>query len=302
MSKRSVLETIGNTPLVELPKFSPSSGVRLFGKLESHNPTGSLKDRIANAMLIRAEEDGLLVPNRIVLESTSGNTGISLAMAALLRGYRFHAVLPENASPERVHLLNIYGATISYSPAELGSSGSVEVAQQMAASDHRYTLMFQYGNPANPAMHYATTGEEIVRDLPGVTHFVAALGSGGTLMGAGQRLKDHNPRVTIVCVLPQLGDQIPGMRNPMDGFIPPVFDGSLMDEWIEVSRAESERVTVELMSREALFMGLSSGAVVLAAMKLAERVHSGNVVCLLSDDGWRYLSTGIWDSLVPVVA
>ncbi len=294
MYKKDIIATIGNTPLVELQYFSPRPGVRLFGKLEGNNPTGSVKDRIALAMVERAEAEGALSSDRVILEPTSGNTGISLAMVAGRKGYPVKVVMPENVSPERAQLLEAYGAEVEYSPGDQGTNGAIVVAQQMAAQDSRYVLLYQYGNQANPDAHYETTGPEIIRDLPEVTHFVAGLGTGGTLMGTGRRLKEHNADIKLVAAVPQPNDRIQGLRSLEEGFVPPILDLSLLDARILVSGEESFRYAAELLRREGIFAGVSSGAVLATALRVASQLQSGNVVCIFADGGWKYLSTQLW--------
>jgi cysteine synthase B len=255
-----VLEAIGETPLVGLPSLSPKPGVRLWAKLEGQNPTGSLKDRIAKAMIEAGEASGELTPERTILEPTSGNTGIALAMIARRKGYRLTVVIPENASEERIQLLELFGAEIVLSPGDKGTNGSIEIARRLA-QDERYFMPFQYGNPANPRAHEEGTGEEIVRDLPEVTHFVAGLGTGGTLTGVGHRLKRHDPNVKIVAAEPELGDLVYGLRSLEDGFVPPIFDETVLDRKFLVNAADSLRATRELTEREGVFAGISSGAV-----------------------------------------
>jgi cysteine synthase len=294
MRSSSLIEAIGETPLVELPTFSPKPGVRIFAKLEGNNPTGSVKDRIARAMVQAALDDGSLDSSRTILEPTSGNTGISLAMITSRLGYRFTAVMPDNVSPERSELLRAYGATIIYSPGEEGSNGSIAMAKEIVSKDPKYLMLFQYGNAANPGAHYATTGPEIIRDLPEITHFVAGLGTGGTLMGTGRRLKEHNPKIEIIAAAPEPDDRIQGLRSLEEGFVPPILDLKMLDARIMVSGAESFRGTAELLRREGVFAGVSSGAVLAAALRLAGRVENANIVCLFADGGWKYLSTGLW--------
>ena len=294
MRSDNLIEAIGNTPLVELPSMSPKRGVRIFAKLEGNNPTGSVKDRIARAMVRAAMEDGLLSEDRTLLEPTSGNTGISLAMVAQRLGLRFTAVMPDNVSKERSELLRAYGAEIVYSPGEEGSNGSIAVAQTMAAEDDGYVMLYQYGNPANPRAHYETTGPEIIRDLPEVTHFVAGLGTGGTLMGVGRRLKEFNPSVEVIAAAPELDDRIQGLRSLEEGFVPPILDLSLLDARIMISGEESFRMTSALLRNEGVFAGVSSGAAFAAALRVAGRIDEGNIVCLFADGGWKYLSTGLW--------
>lgn len=294
MRSRNLIEAIGDTPLVELPALSPSPSVRIFAKLEGNNPTGSVKDRIARAMVQAALDDGSLSPDRTILEPTSGNTGISLAMVAQRLGYRFAAVMPDNVSPERGWLLSAYGAEIIYSPGEKGSNGSIEAAQEMAARDDRYLMLYQYGNAANPQAHYETTAPEIIRDLPEITHFVAGLGTGGTLMGTGRRLREFNPAVQIIAAAPEPDDRIQGLRSLEEGFVPPILDLSQLDGRIMVSGEESFRKTAELLRKEGVFAGVSSGAALAAAQRVAARVSEANIVCLFADGGWKYLSAGIW--------
>jgi [CysO sulfur-carrier protein]-thiocarboxylate-dependent cysteine synthase len=288
-----VLDAIGNTPLVGLPSMSPRPGVRLWAKLEGQNPTGSTKDRIAKAMIEAAEASGELEPGRIILEPTSGNTGIALAMVARRKGYRLTVVIPDNASEERIRLLELFGAEIVYSPGDKGTNGSIEVARALAR-DERYFMPFQYGNPANPQAHYDGTGAEIVADLPEVTHFVAGLGTGGSLTGVGRRLHEHDPETKIVAAEPELGDLVYGLRSLDEGFIPPILDESVLDAKFLVSSSDSLRTTRELTEREGIFAGISSGAVVYVAQRITERIDEGEIVCLLADGGWKYLSTEAW--------
>ena len=292
---KSILESIGNTPLIELQSMELHEGVRVFAKLEGQNPTGSLKDRIAKYMIEKAEREGQLTHDKIILEPTSGNTGISLAFVGKLKGYRVTVVMPESVSPERTQLLQAYGAEIIYSEGSKGTNGSVEMAQEiMAASNGRYFMPYQYGNDANPGAHYETTGREIIEDLPEVDMFVAGLGTGGTLMGVGRRLKEYNPDIKVIAVAPELGDQIEALRCLEDGFIPPILDISLLDARMMVGGNDAFHMTKELLVREGIFAGVSSGSVVYAAVKMAQRMDRGNIVCLLADGGWKYLSTGLW--------
>jgi cysteine synthase len=294
MRSSSLIEAIGETPLVELPTFSPKPGVRIFAKLEGNNPTGSVKDRIARAMVQAALDDGALDASRTILEPTSGNTGISLAMITRRLGYRFTAVMPDNVSPERSELLRAYGAEIIYSAGEEGSNGSIAMAKEIVAQDPTYLMLFQYGNAANPGAHYATTAPEIIRDVPEITHFVAGLGTGGTLMGVGRKLKEHNSQIEIIAAAPEPDDRIQGVRSLEEGFVPPILDLKKLDARIMVSGAESFRLTAELLRREGVFAGVSSGAVLAAALRLAGRVDNANIVCLFADGGSKYLSTGLW--------
>ena len=293
MRYRDILDAIGETPLVGLPRLSPKPEIRLWAKLEGQNPSGSLKDRIAKKMIETAEASGELTPDKIILEPTSGNTGISLAMVARRKGYRLTVVIPDNASEERIRLLELFGAEIVYSPGEKGTNGSIEVARALARDD-RYHMPFQYGNPANPLAHYEGTGAEIVRDLPEVTHFVAGLGTGGTLTGAGRRLHEHNPDIQVIAAEPELGEMVYGLRSLDDGFIPPIFDERVLDRKFLVSSSESLRATRELTEKEGIFAGISSGAVVNVAQRIAAEIDRGDVVCLLADGGWKYLSTEAW--------
>lgn len=288
-----ILGAIGNTPLVGINRLSPKPSVRLWAKLEGQNPTGSLKDRIALAMVEDAEREGKLRPGKVILEPTSGNTGISLAMVALRKGYKLTVVMPENASEERVRLLELYGAEIVFTPAERGTNGAIEVARRMAADD-KYFMPFQYGNPANVRAHYEGTGAEIVRDLPEVTHFVAGLGTGGTLTGVGRRLKEHNPDVKVIAAEPELGELVYGLRSLEEGFVPPIFDETVLDRKFLVSSQDALRATRELTQKEGIFAGISAGAVIHVAQRVAAELESGDVVCLLADGGWKYLSTQAW--------
>ncbi|HJM76529.1 MAG TPA: cysteine synthase family protein [Dehalococcoidia bacterium] len=296
MLYENVLELVGNTPLVEIAVLSPKPEVRIFAKLEVQNPTGSVKDRIARQMIARAEREGALKPGQMILEPTSGNTGISLALIGRLRGYPVTVVMPDAVSAERTELLRAYGAEIIFSPGELGSNGSVAMAREVAAEHPDWFMPFQYENEDNPRAHYETTAEEIIADLPDVDVFVAGLGTGGTLTGVGRRLKEHNPAVRIVAAAPHPGDLVQGLRSLEEGYIPPVFDETVLDGRIVVDSASSFRATQELTERAGIFAGISSGAVIRAAQRVAERMDEGKVVCLLADGGWKYLSTGLWTS------
>ncbi|HLF03931.1 MAG TPA: cysteine synthase [Dehalococcoidia bacterium] len=295
MKYKGILSAIGNTPLIELQRMSPKPAVHIYAKLEGQNPTGSVKDRIALKMIEKAEREGELSPSRTILEPTSGNTGISLAFIGLLKGYKVSVVMPENVSQERSELLRAYGADIIFSDGTQGTNGSIEVARDLVEKHpHDYLMLYQYGNSANPGAHYETTGQEIVEALPEVDMFVAGLGTGGTLMGVGRRLKEHNPAVKVVAVAPELDDMISGLRRLEDGFIPPILDLNLLDARILVGSFAAFRTTKELLHTEGIFAGISSGSVVYAAMKQAERLEQGNIVCLLADGGWKYLSTSLW--------
>ncbi len=288
-----VLQAIGNTPLVGIPALSPKPGVRIWAKLEGANPTGSTKDRIAKAMVEDAEASGALTPDKTILEPTSGNTGIALAMVARRKGYKLTVVIPDNAGEERIRLLELFGAEIVYSPGDKGTNGSIEVARRLAR-DERYVMLFQYGNEANPRAHYEGTGVEIVRDLPEITHFVAGLGTGGTLTGTGRRLHEHDPNIKVIAAEPELGDLVYGLRSLDEGFVPPIFDESVLDAKFLVNSSDSLKATRELTQREGVFAGTSSGAVVHVAQRVAERIDTGDIVCLLADGGWKYLSTDPW--------
>ena len=294
MKHHSIIDAIGNTPLVEIPRLSPKPEVRIYAKLEGNNPTGSLKDRIAKYMIEQAEADGELTPGKTILEPTSGNTGIALAMIGRRKGYKVKVVMPDNVSGERLQLLEAYGAEVMLSEGKKGTNGSVLVAQELVAENSNYYMPFQYGNEANPRAHYETTGEEIVRDLPEVDVFIAGLGTGGTLMGVGRRLREHNPSVKIVAVAPPPEDQIQGLRSLEEGFIPPILDLSMLDSRIMVESREAFYYTKELLEKEGIFAGISSGSVIACAERLASRMDRGNIVCLLADGGSKYLSTGLW--------
>jgi cysteine synthase B len=286
----SLLDLIGSTPLVELTHLAPP-GRRIYAKLEGQNPTGSIKDRVALAMVEAAN----LEPGAELLEPTSGNTGISLALVAKLKGLKLTCVMPANATPERRILLELYGATIVESPGELGSNGAVRLAQEIAAGDSRYTMLFQYANEANPRAHYEGTGAEIVRDLPHVDAFVAGLGTGGTLMGTGARLRESFPAVQVVAAEPLPGDPVMGLRSLDDGYVPPILDVSKLDRKLLVSNAEAAVAVHALLEREGLFAGVSAGAVVHVARRIAEELPEGAVVvCVLADGGWKYLSAAFW--------
>lgn len=290
----SLLETIGHTPLVELQRFSPRPGVRLFAKLEGQNPSGSVKDRIAKSMVEEAEARGVLTPDKILLEPTSGNTGIALAMIARVKGYRFVAVMPDNVTSERQKMLALYGAEIVFSDGSKGSNGAVALARQIAEQDARYLLLYQYGNEANPRAHYETTAVEILQDLPEVDVFVAGLGTGGTLTGCARRLKEQNPAIRVIAAEPLQGEGVQGLRSLEDGFIPPVLDLSLLDGKILVRATDAIRALRELKDREGIFAGPSCGAAVYAALRVAREMERGNIVVLLADGGWKYLSEDLW--------
>jgi cysteine synthase B len=296
-TRTSIEAAIGNTPLVELPSFSPRAGVRIWAKLEGANPSGSVKDRIALAMLDAAEERGELFPGteRVIVEPTSGNTGISLAMLARRRGYRFVAVLPENVSVERRQLLEAFGAELVFTPGELGSNGAIRRAQELVQQHPaRFFMPYQYGNASNPGAHYDTTAPEILRDLPEITHFVAGLGTGGTLTGTGRRLKADKPEVQVIAAEPHPGDAVQGLRSLDEGFIPPVLDASILDRKILVTSDDALVMTRRLADQEGVFAGVSSGAVLHAALRVARSLEQAEMVCLFADGGWKYLSLGVW--------
>jgi cysteine synthase B len=292
----SLLDLVGNTPLVELTRIAPP-GVRLYAKLEGQNPTGSIKDRVAKAMIEAAEAAGELEPGRELLEPTSGNTGISLALVATLRGYSLTCVMPENATEERKRLLRLYGATIVESPAEEGSNGSVRLALELAEREPRYFMPFQYANPANVRAHYEGTGAELAETLDRVDALVAGLGTGGTLMGAGTRLRESFPDIVVAAAEPLPGDPVMGLRSLQDGYVPPILDVSKLDRKILVSNAESVAGLKLLVQGEGIFGGVSSGAVVHVARRVAEELEDGAVVvCVLADAGWKYLSADFWEA------
>lgn len=296
MRYKSVLDLVGNTPLVEVPHLSPVGSSRVWVKLEGQNPTGSVKDRIALAMVEAGEASGELTKDKIILEPTSGNTGIALAMVARIRGYRFTAVIPDNASAERVQLLKAFGAEVSFSEGAKGTNGSVVMASEMA-KDPKYYMPFQYGNQANVDAHYNGTAQEIIDDLPDLKAFVAGLGTGGTLTGNGKRLKEHNPDIKIVAAEPELGELVYGLRSLEDGYVPPIFDPDILDSKVKVKARDSILWTRELLQREGIFAGISAGAVIWVAQRVAERLAAdggGDIVCLLPDGGWKYLSTEAW--------
>jgi cysteine synthase B len=292
----SLLDLIGSTPLVELQRLSPKPSVRLFAKLEGQNPTGSIKDRVAKAMIDAAEASGELEPGRRLLEPTSGNTGISLALVAKLRGYPLTCVMPSNVTEERRRLLRLYGAEIVDSPPGEGSNGAVRLALELAERDPSLFMPFQYGNDANPRAHYEGTGAEIVAALDRVDALVAGLGTGGTLMGAGERLRKAFPDVVVAAAEPLPGDAVMGLRSLADGYMPPILDVSKLDRKLLVSNDESVAGVRALLEHEGIFGGVSSGAVIHAALRLASELDDGVVVCVLADGGWKYLSAGFWEA------
>jgi cysteine synthase B len=289
-----IIESIGNTPLVELKRLSPKPGVRIYAKLESYNPTGSVKDRVARAMIEDAEERGAIEPGQTILEPTSGNTGISLAMICRRKGYPLKVVMPDNVTAERTQLLRMYGAEIVYSPGAQGSNGAVAMALEIAQGDPSYYMPYQYGNEANPRAHYEGTAVEILDELEEVTAFVAGLGTGGTLMGNGRRFKEENPETKIVAAEPLQGELVQGLRSLDDGFIPPIIDLTLLDRKIFVSNRDAVVWTKKLLDEEGLFAGVSTGAVAAIAVRVAGELDEGNVVFVSPDDGWKYLSSGVY--------
>ncbi|GLZ76142.1 cysteine synthase [Actinorhabdospora filicis] len=302
----SILDALGDTPLVGLPKLSPSAEVRLWAKLEDRNPTGSIKDRAALSMITAAEADGRLVPGSTILEPTSGNTGIALALVSRLRGYRLICVMPENTSEERRQLLELYGAQVIPSPAAGGSNQAVAVARRLAAENPDWVMLDQYSNAANAAAHTAGTGPELLRDLPTITHLVAGLGTTGTLMGTGRYLREHKPDVTIVAAEPRYGELVYGLRNLDEGFVPELYDEKVLSRRISVGTSDALRRTRQLVGEEGVFAGPSTGAVVHAALVVAnEAVRDGrraDIVIIVADAGWKYLSTGAYTGTLDEAA
>ncbi len=301
MRFESILDLIGETPMVGVHQLSPNPTVRIYAKLEGQNPGGSSKDRIARKMVELAELDGILGPGATILEPSSGNTGIGLALVAKLRGYRLRVVMPENVSVERRQLLEIFGAEITLSPADEGSNGAIRRAQQIAANEPGYVFLYQYGNPANPLAHYEGTGPEIWRDCPEVDVFVAGLGTSGTLMGVGRYLKERKPEVRVVAVEPPAGELVQGLRNLEDGFVPPIFTPDVLDRKLIVRPRESIEWTRRLLEECGVFTGISSGAAIAGAVKVAATMEAGTIVTLLPDGGWKYLSSGAWTDDLDVV-
>jgi cysteine synthase len=288
-----IVESIGNTPLVEVPRLSPKPTVRIYAKLEGTNPTGSVKDRVAKWMIDAAEQEGRIAPGQTILEPTSGNTGISLGMICRRKGYPLTVVMPDNVTEERTALLRMYGAEIVYSEGAKGSNGAVELALEMA-EDPQYYMPYQYGNEANPRAHYEGTAAEILEELDEVSAFVAGLGTGGTLMGVGRRLKEESAQTLVVAAEPMQGELVQGLRSLEDGFIPPIIDLSLLDRKIMVSNRDAIVWTNRLLEVEGIFAGVSSGAIAAIAVRIAAELDGGNVVFLVPDDGWKYLSSGVY--------
>ncbi len=303
----SVLEMIGGTPMIDVSVLSPNPDVRILGKMEGQNPAGSVKDRIALNMILEAEADGTLTPGRTIIEPSSGNTGIAMAMIAKIKGYPIKIVMPENVSIERRQLLEIFGAEIIVSPGNEGSNGAVRRALQLADEHPDWAFLYQYANEANPRAHYETTGPEIWADCPEITHFVAGLGTSGTLMGVGTFLKEQNPGIKVIAVEPPLGEKVEGLRNLDEGYIPPVYEKwggeQLLDRKRVVRPKESIEGTRLLAEHCGIFAGISAGAALAGARKIASEIESGTVVFVVCDGGWKYLSTGAWtDDIDDVVA
>lgn len=299
MRYANILETIGNTPMIELKSFNPRPGVQIFAKLEGVNPSGSIKDRIAKKMIEQAEAQHLLSSDSILMEPTSGNTGVALALVANMMGYPFTAVISEKGTQDKRRLLELYGAAIITSPGSAGSNGAIRLAQELVKQDKRYVMLYQYGNEANAAAHYETTAAEILKDMPGVNVFVAGLGTGGTLTGIARRLKMHDPSIRIVAAEPVQGESIQGLRSLADGFVPPVLDQSVIDARLLVSSHDAWMRTLQLKAREGIFAGPSSGAVLEAALRVAESMERGKIVIILADGGWKYMSEEHWMTKLP---
>ncbi|WP_116046667.1 PLP-dependent cysteine synthase family protein [Amycolatopsis palatopharyngis] len=302
----SLLDTLGGTPLVGLPRLSPSPDVRLWAKLEDRNPTGSIKDRPALAMIEAAESEGRLNKGSTILEPTSGNTGISLAMAAKLKGYGLVCVMPENTSAERKQLLQAYGARIVYSPAAGGSNEAVRRAKELAEANPDWVMLYQYGNPANAEAHYSGTGPELLKDLPTVTHFVGGLGTTGTLVGVGRYLHEQKPDVQIIAAEPRYGELVYGLRNLDEGFVPELYDPDVLNGRYSVGAYDALRRTRELLENEGIFAGISTGAVLHAALAVAEKAaargEQADVAFVVADAGWKYLSTGAYSGSLDEAA
>ena len=303
----SVLDMIGNTPMVDVSVLSPNPKVRILGKMEGQNPAGSVKDRIALSMVLEAEADGTLTPGRTIIEPSSGNTGIALAMIARIKGYPIKIVLPENVSIERRQLLEVYGAEIILSPGAEGSNGAVKRAIELADEHPEWAFLYQYANEANPRAHYETTGPEIWRDVPDITHFVAGLGTSGTLMGVGTFLKEQDPSIKILAVEPPLGESVEGLRNLDEGYIPPVYEKWGGPELLDGKRIVRPRESIEytrlLAEKCGIFSGISAGAALAGAVRVAAQIDEGTIVFIVCDGGWKYLSTGAWtDDLDEVTA
>jgi cysteine synthase B len=294
---QNVLDMIGNTPLVDVSRLSPNPAVRIIGKLESQNPFGSVKDRIAKHMIEQAEKDGRLQPGQIIMEPSSGNTGIAMAAIAQMKGYKIKILMPTSVSIERRQMLEVFGAELILTPGEEGSNGAVKRAMALAEEHPEYCFLYQYGNNNNPLAHYQGTGPEILRDCPEITHFVAGLGTSGTLMGTGRYLKEHKPDVKIIAIEPPLGERVEGLRNLDEGYIPPLFEQWHGAELLDRKRVVRPRESLEwtrALVREGVFAGISSGAALAGAVKVATEIESGTIVFIVCDGGWKYLSTGAY--------
>ena len=302
----SIVDLIGNTPIIEVSELSPNPNVKIYAKLEGQNPAGSVKDRIAKAMILSAEREGKLTSGSVILEPSSGNTGIALAMISSIRGYNLNIVLPDNVSIESRQLLEVWGAEIISSPGSEGSNGAVRRAQQLAKENPDWVFLYQYGNEANPEIHYTTTGPEILQDVPDVSHFVAGLGTSGTLMGVGRFLKEQNPNIQILAVEPPAGENVEGLRSLEDGFIPPVFENwngmDLLDGKRIIRPIESLECARKLAQTSGIFAGISSGAALAGALRVAEQIEQGSIVFIVCDGGWKYLSTEAWTKPLDEVA
>ena len=305
-SYASIVDLIGNTPIIEVSELSPNPDVKIYAKLEGQNPAGSVKDRIAKAMILSAEREGKLTSGSVILEPSSGNTGIALAMISSIRGYHLKIVLPDNVSIERRQLLEVWGAEIISSPGSEGSNGAVRRAQQLAEENPDWVFLYQYGNEANPEIHYTTTGPEIFQDVPEISHFIAGLGTSGTLMGVGRFLKEQNPNIQILAVEPPVGENVEGLRSLEDGFIPPVFENwngmNLLDGKRIIRPIESLECTRKLAQMSGIFAGISSGAALAGALRVAEQIEQGSIVFIVCDGGWKYLSTEAWTKPLDEVA
>jgi len=303
MLYKTLIDAIGNTPMVEIKRLNPNSGVKIYAKLEGFNPTGSVKDRIAKYMVEQAEKDGLLTKDKILLEPTSGNTGISLGMIAKIKGYRLVAVMPESMSIERQEVLKAYGVEIVLSPGDQGTNGAIRVAHEMLKQDKNYVMLDQYSNPRNPGAHYETTAVEILRDVPGpIDYFIAGLGTGGTLMGAGQRLKEHNPKTRVIAVQPYPKSGLQGLRSLLEGYTPPILDIKKLDGNEFCKDEDAFRMVKELADKEGIFAGISSGAIMCHVVKMAKKLNEGIIVTLLPDGGWKYVSEHLWTEDVKTIS
>ena len=303
MLYKTLIDAIGNTPMVEIKRLNPNSGVKIYAKLEGFNPTGSVKDRIAKYMVEQAEKDGLLTKDKILLEPTSGNTGISLGMIAKIKGYILVAVMPESMSIERQEVLKAYGVEIVLSPGDQGTNGAIRVAHEMLKQDKNYVMLDQYSNPRNPGAHYETTAVEILRDVPGpIDYFIAGLGTGGTLMGAGQRLKEHNQKTRVIAVQPYPKSGLQGLRSLLEGYTPPILDIKKLDGNEFCKDEDAFRMVKELADKEGIFAGISSGAIMCHVVKMAKKLNEGIIVTLLPDGGWKYVSEHLWTEDVKTIS